>query len=137
VVRLALTPARGWAALVLLVHALATFAALVWLPAVAAGCVAAGLAVSAWHGLSAALLRGPRAVREVCLRSDGSAAYRDGTGAWQAASVAASASLGHRFAALQLGSGRARRSVILVPGAVDVEAFRRARVWARWGLPDA
>jgi hypothetical protein len=135
VVRLALVPAPGWAVLVILVHGLAVLAALAFLPAAAAALVVAGLVLSGWLGTSAALLRGPRALREVHLRLDGSAAYRDGTGAWREAPVTAAATLGHRMAAFGLGNGRARRGIVLVPGAVDADAFRRARVWARWRVP--
>jgi hypothetical protein len=136
VVRLTLMPARGWAVIVMLVHALAALAALAFLPGAAAGLVVAGLVLSGWLGGSAALLRGPHAVREMHLRIDGSASYRDGTGAWREAPVASAASLGHRFVALGLGRGRARRNIVLVPGAVEADSFRRARVWARWGLPE-
>lgn len=137
VVRLKLAPARGWATLVLLVHLLAAFAALAGLPAAAAAIVVSGLTLSGWYGACTALLRHPAAVREVGLRIDGSAEYLDGSGTWREAAGADAAILGHRFAALRLGRGRQRRSVVLVPGAVEPDAFRRARVWARWGTPAA
>jgi hypothetical protein len=133
VVRLA--PARGWAVLVFLVHLLAVVAALAFLPVAAATLVVAGLVLSGWLGISTALLRGPRAVREMHLRLDGSAAYVDGTGAWRESPVTAAASLGHRFAAFRVGHGRTRRSIVLVPGAADADALRRARVWVRWRVP--
>lgn len=133
VVRLTLSPARGWAALVFLVHALAALAALAFLPVAAAVLVVAGLVLSGWLGIAAALVRGPHAVREMHLRLDGSAAYLDGSGLWRETPGASAAILGHRLAAF--GLGRARRSVVLVPGAVEADAFRRARVWARWGVP--
>jgi hypothetical protein len=137
VVHLVLAPARGWAALVGVVHAAAMIAALAWMPVAAGVMVALGLAVSGALGVRTALLRGRQAVRAVDLRADGSAAWIDGEGEWRSATVEGAASLGHRFTALRLRAGRDRRSVVLVPGAVDAAAFRRARVWARWRGPNA
>jgi len=34
-------------------------------------------------------------------------------------------------------STRATRAAVVVAGSVDPEAFRRLRVWLRWGLPPA
>jgi hypothetical protein len=137
VVRVVLAPARAWAAMVAVVHGLAMAAAIRWLPLPAAVLVCAGLAVSGWHGIASALLRGPHAVREIELRSDGSAAYVDGFGEWKSAGVDGAASLGHRFAALRLRAGKERRNVILVHGAASPADLRRARVWARLRLPGA
>jgi len=136
-IRLVLAPARAWAAAVSAVHGAAAVAAILWLPGAAAAAACAGLALSGWLGTGSALLRGPHAVREVELRADGSAAFVDARGEWQSAVVESAASLGHRFAALRLRAGAARRSIVLVPGAVDPDAFRRARVWLRWRLPAA
>jgi hypothetical protein len=137
VVRVVLTPARGWAAAVAAVHALAIGAGALWLPAPAAALVCAGLALSGWRGVEAALLRGPRAVRELELRADGTAAFVDGHGEWKPAAVEGAASLGHRFAALRLRAGHERRDVVLVPGAAAPAELRRARVWARLRPPAA
>ena len=136
-VRVALTPARAWAGLIVGVHALAATAAVAVLPAVAAFPVIAGLLVTGWAGVSGALVRGPYAVRELELRADGTAAYVDADGEWREASVVGAATLGHRLAALRLRSSGKRRAVLLVPGAADADSFRRARVWARWRLPAA
>jgi hypothetical protein len=133
--RLSLTPARGWAALIAAVHTGAAVAALVWLPAPGAAAACAGLALSGWRAVSSALLRGPQAVRAIELRADGSAAYADAHGEWRAATVAATALLGHRYAALRLRAGRDRRDVALVPGSLSADGFRHARTWLRWRLP--
>ncbi len=136
-VRIVLAPARAWAAVIGCVHLLAGAAAAAFLPVPAAGLVVTGLAVTGWLGVSGALLCGPHALREVELRADGTAACVDGHGEWRDATVAGAATLGHRLAALRLDVSGRRRAVVLVPGAVDADAFRRARVWARWRLPAA
>jgi hypothetical protein len=123
--------------LIVLVHVAAAAAAAFLLPAPAALLVASGLAITGWAGVSAALVRGAYAVREIELRPDGSAAFIDGQGEWHEADVAGAATLGHRLAALRLHAEGRRRAIVLVPGAVDPAAFRRARVWARWRLPAA
>jgi len=106
-----------------------------FLPISAAVPVIVGLAVTGFVGISGALVRGPYAVREVELRADGTAAYVDGDGEWHEATVVGAATLGHRLAALRLRAAGPQRAVVLVPGAADPDAFRRARVWARWRLP--
>jgi hypothetical protein len=123
--------------LVVLVHAAAAATAMVFLPASAAVPVIAGLVGTAWVGVSGALVRGRYAVREVELRADGTAAYVDGDGEWHEATVAGAATLGHSLAALRLRAAGMQRAVVLVPGAADPDAFRRARVWTRWRLPAA
>jgi hypothetical protein len=135
--RLTLAPAPAWAALIAAVHAAAALAAITWLPGPGAALVCAGLALSAWRGGSAALLRGSQAVRAVELRGDGSAAILDAHGEWHPAAVNGAASLGHWCAALRLRTCGARRDVMLVPGALAADAFRRARVWVRWRLSDS
>jgi hypothetical protein len=120
---------------VLAVHLLAIGGAWLALPPLAAAIVTAGLACTAWVGTATALVRGRWAVREVELRTDGSAAYVDPAGEWRQAVVAGAVCLGHRFAAMRLRAGGDRRSIVLVPGALDEASFRRARVWARWRPP--
>ena len=132
--RLTLTPAPAWAALIVVVHAAAALAALIWLPALGAAAVCLGLGLSAWRGASAAMLHGPHAVRAVSLGPDGAATYVDGHGEWRAASVGGAATIGPRFAVLRLRDGRDRRDLVLLPGSLRADELRRARTWIRWRL---
>jgi toxin CptA len=121
------------AAAIVLAHLAAAAAALVTLPGPAAAVVAAGIALSAVVQLRAALQRSPEAVTGLELTADGGVAVAGPTGEWTGAQLRTAAVPAAWLAVVTLrdGEGR-RRPVVVLPDALDPEAFRRLRVWLRW-----
>jgi hypothetical protein len=121
------------AAAIALAHLAAAVAALVALPGPAAAVVGAGVALSAVVQLRAALQRAPEAVTGLELTADGGVAVAGPTGEWMAARLGTAAVPAPwlAIATLRDGAGR-RRPVVVLPDALDREAFRRLRVWLRW-----
>jgi hypothetical protein len=114
-------------------HLAALAAAVIGLPAPAAALVACGLGLSAAHHLGVATHRSSRAVAGLAFRSDGGLALGDPAGSWLPAELRHCAAPTGWLAVLSARdqAGRSRTAVIL-PDAIDPEAFRRLRVWLRW-----
>jgi len=121
------------AAAIVLAHLAAAAAALVALPAAAAAVVAAGIALSAFVQLRVALHRTPEAVTGLELSADGGVAVAGPADEWTAARLRSAAVPAPWLAVVTLrdGWGR-RRTVVVLPDALDRDAFRRLRVWLRW-----
>jgi toxin CptA len=133
--RVWLRPSRTLAAALAAAHVVALAAALLALPAAAAAVVAAGVVLSAVAHLRLALHRAPRAVAGLEVTADGQFAVADPAGTWSTARLRSVAVpvpwLAVVTARDALGQ---RRSAVVLPDALDRDAFRRLRVWLRWGL---
>ena len=132
-VRLELTPSNGYAALLLLAHALAAACLLAvlkgWPGSVAALLVAALGLAAAWDR---ALLRGPRSPRTIEIHSSGEAVCRFANGETAAMGGHAGGSVTRFWVALRLQSPW-RRSLLVAGGMLPAEPFRLLRLWALWG----
>jgi toxin CptA len=134
--RVQLRPSRTLAAALAVGHLLALIAAVTSLPSAAAALVVLGLGLSLFHHLRLAMHRSALAVAGLDLAADGRFAVANPAGAWVAAELRHSAVPAAWLAVLAArdNAGRSRTAVIL-PDAVDPEAFRRLRVWLRWRMP--
>ena len=128
-----LRPSRALAAAIVIAHLAALGAAVIGLPLAAAGIVAGGLALSATEHVRRALLRTPLAVAALAFSADGSVAVAGPDGDWCSASLrrAAVPAAWVAVVAIRDGLGR-RRATVVLPDALDREAFRRLRIWLRW-----
>jgi toxin CptA len=133
--RVQLRPSRTLAAALAVGHLLALGAAATGLPGAAASLVVLGLGLSLFHHLRLAMHRSALAVAALTLSADGRCAVADPAGAWLPAELTHSAVPAAWLAVLGArdNAGRSRTAVIL-PDAVDPEAFRRLRVWLRWRM---
>jgi len=88
----------------------------------------------AYHLAQHALRRLPGSVTGLNLALDGAFAIRRG-GDWLPAEVLGSSFVHPHLTvlSLRLEGRRFATHVVLVPDALDAEAFRRLRVWLRWG----
>ena len=119
-------------------HAAAALGAVVGLPPLAAAIAAAGVALSAVHQLRVVLHRAGTAIVAVEFAVDGRLAVAGPDGEWRDARVVAAAVPASWLAVfVARDSTRATRAAVVVADSVDREAFRRLRVWLRWGLPPA
>jgi len=117
-------------------HGAAITAALVSLPVPAAAIVAAGLALSAIEHVRLALHRTPRAVVGLEFAADGSLAVAGPADDWSPATLRSAAVPVPWLTVVTLRDAQQRRrSVVILPDAVESEAFRRLRVWLRWRSP--
>jgi hypothetical protein len=115
------------------VHALAACAALVALPATAALVCVLGIALSAVLCVSGVLQRSRDSVRELILRPDGGAAWRDRDGGWHVAHEVTGAVIAPRVAVIGLKEdGRRTHRLLLMADAMESKAFRELSVWLRW-----
>jgi toxin CptA len=122
------------AAAIVLTHLTAAAAAVVALPAAAAAVVTAGVALSAIGHLRAALQRAPHAVAGLELTVNGRVAVAGPSGDWLTARVRSAAVPVPWLAVVTLRDALGqRRAAVVLPDALDREAFRRLRVWLRWG----
>lgn len=126
-------PSLLGAALAVTLHALAAVAVFVALPAAAAVICVLGLALSTAVVLGEVLQWRRGAVRELVLRPDGGAAWRDGDGDWHVAAYVSGGAAAPWL--MVIGLKEARRSLVplaLLPDAMDEAARRELRVWLRW-----
>ena len=132
--RVWLRPSRTLAAAIALAHLAALAAAVVALPGGAAAVVAAGVVLSAIGHMRQALHRAPQAVAGLELTADGQAAVAGPSGDWSTARLRSAAVPVPWLAVVTLRDalGR-RRSAVILPDALDRHAFRRLRIWLRWG----
>jgi toxin CptA len=132
--RVWLRPSRTLAAAIALAHLAALATAVAALPGAAAAVVAAGVALSAIGHLREALHRAPQAVTGLELSADGRVAVADPSGDWLTARVRSVAVPVPWLAVVTLRDALGqRRAAVVLPDALDREAFRRLRVWLRWG----
>ena len=133
--RVQLRPSRTLTGALVVGHLLAAGAAATGLPSAAAALVVLGLGLSLLHQLRLATHRSALAVAALDLASDGRVAVADPAGAWLSAELRHSAvpAVWLALLAARDTAGRSRTAVIL-PDAVDPEAFRRLRVWLRWRM---
>ena len=133
--RVQLRPSRTLAVALAVGHLLALVAAATGLPSAAASLVVLGLALSLYHHLRLAMHRSALAVAALTLSADGRFAVADPAGGWLPAELRHSAVPAAWLTVLAARdrTGRSRTAVIL-PDAVDPEAFRRLRVWLRWRM---
>jgi len=131
--RVSLRPSRRLAALIAISHGAALAAAVIGLAPSAALVVGVGLALSGVHHLRIALHRSPLAVTALELSVDGEVAFADHGGEWTAATLRNAIVPAAWFAALAMrdSAGR-RRAVVILPDAIEPDAFRRLRVWLLW-----
>lgn len=100
------------------------------LQAVLVAMLAAAASHALWrHGLG----RHPRAIRRLDLDAEGRVYLIDGSGQAQPARILASSVVTPWLTALAFATETGRRSLLLTPERVDAEAYRRLRVWLRWG----
>ncbi len=131
-----LRPSRWLAAAVIVAHCAALAAAVACLPAAAAGIAGAGVVLSAIAHVRAALHQTPLAVAGVDLDADGAVAIAGPQGEWSAASLRNAAVPAAWLAVLSLRDARGlRRTAVVLPDALDPDAFRRLRMWLRWRPP--
>jgi toxin CptA len=131
--RVWLRPSRTLAVAVVLAHLAALAAAVAALPGAAAAVVAAGVALSAIGHLRATLHRGPQAVAGLELTADGRVAVAGPSGDWLTARVGSVAVPVSWLAVVTLRDALGqRRAAVVLPDALDPDAFRRLRVWLRW-----
>ena len=136
--RVVLRPSRGVAIAVAAAHAAGAIGAVVGLPPLAAALAAAGVALSAAHQLRVVLHRAGAAIVAVEFAVDGRCAVAGPDGEWRDARVVAAAVPASWLAVFGArDSTRATRAAVVVADSVDPDAFRRLRVWLRWGLPPA
>ncbi len=130
-----LRPSPTLVAAIALAHLAAVAAALVALPGGAAAVAAIGVALSATAHLREALHRAPRAIAALELSADGPVAVAGPSGDWLTAQVRTAAVPAPWVAVVTVRDalGR-RRSAVVLPDALDRDAFRRLRVWLRWGV---
>jgi len=131
--RLELSPCRGFAALLLLVHSVAAACLLAVLEGWA-GIAAASLALAlgcaaAWDR---ALLRTARAPRAIEIRRTGEAICVLADGKSAVLEPLAGSAVTRYWVALRLRSA-ARRSLLVPAGMLSAESARLLRLWARWG----
>jgi toxin CptA len=76
----------------------------------------------------------PRALVELELLEDGSAAARSRAGEWKTYRIAGSSFVSAQLTVLNLSPdhGRGRRAALITADNVDPDGFRRLRVWLRW-----
>jgi hypothetical protein len=126
------------AALVGTVHAAAVLAAFVALPAWSALVCASGIVLSAAVHVAGSLQWSRKSVRELTLRPDGAATWRDGDGVWHPAREVTGAVIAPWLVVIGLrGDGWSMRPLLLLPDALPREALREVRVWLRWRPPPA
>jgi toxin CptA len=134
--RVWLRPSRTLAATIAVAHLAAAAAAVLALPGAAAAVVVAGVALSAIAQLRDALHRGPRSITGLELAADGRVAVADPARQWATARLQTAAVPVPWLAVVALRDARGhRRSAVVLPDALDREAFRRLRLWLRWGAP--
>ena len=114
-------------------HAFAAGAAVVALPAYAAAVCVLGLTLSAAVVLGDMLQRRRDAVRELLLRPDGGATWRDGDGVWHVAAHVRGGVVAPWLIVIGLKEkGRRRLPVALLPDALEDAARRELQIWLRW-----
>ncbi len=131
--RVRLRPSPTLAATIAAAHVAALAAAVVALPGAAAAVAVAGVVLSGIAHLRLALHRVPHAVAGLELTADGDVAVAGPGGDWSTARLRSVAVPVPWLAVITLrdASGR-RRSAVVLPDALDREAFRRLRIWLRW-----
>lgn len=92
-----------------------------------------GLAVSAGVQVGGSLQWWRSSVRELTLRPDGGAAWREGDDTWHVAQKVSGGVLAPWFMVIGLQeSGRSLRPLLVLPDALTSESLRELRVWLRW-----
>lgn len=131
--RVRLRPSKALAVALAAGHAVAIGAAGAGLPPIAAGVAAAGLALSLVHHLRWAMQRSVRAVSGLQLDADGRLAVAGPATAWCPATLRYGVVPAAWIAIVVARdeAGRTRRALVL-PDALDREAFRRLRVFLKW-----
>ncbi len=131
--RLELSPSVPLALLTVAVHGTAAACLLGVLPGwpgPAAGFLVAALGLAAaWDR---ALLRSPSAPRTLELRASGEGVCEPRTGPPAIMRRPGAGSVTRYWVALPLAAGN-RRSLLVVRGMLEPDAFRQLRLWARWG----
>jgi hypothetical protein len=114
-------------------HSAALAAVMISFPPLPAAITGVGLVLSGIHYLRVALHRSPKAVVGLELANDGRIACLGPDGEWRAAILRTAVVPAFWLAALTLfDSTGVRRTVVIVPDAVDAAPFRRLRVWLLW-----
>lgn len=114
-------------------HAFAAGAVFVALPVAAAAICVLGLALSAAVLLGEMLQWRRDAVRELSLRPDGGATWRDGDGVWHGAADVSGGVVAPWLIVIGLKeNGRRRLPLALLPDALEDAARRELQVWLRW-----
>jgi hypothetical protein len=114
-------------------HLLALAAAATGLPAGAAAVAAVGLALSAFHHVRLAMHRSPLAIAGIEFSPAGHLALADPSGTWLSAEMRRAAVPAGWLAVLTARDANGRsRSAVILPDAIEPEAFRRLRVWLKW-----
>jgi toxin CptA len=139
--QIAIKPSRQLAALLCLAHAAAAAAVLVidlplWLSIVLV--LAVGTSCGAYLH-SSALLRGGGAVVGLEINDDGALSYQMRGGEWREGKLLGSSFVSSYLTILNIRTAGKffARHVVIVPGAVDAEDFRRLRVLLRCGAHEA
>jgi hypothetical protein len=128
-----LRPSPVLASLLVVVHALALYAAGVTLEGWSLGFAAAGLMLSALGTTGEALLYWQDSATGIELREDGRFAWQDRLGHWHEAELADGGYVSPWLIVVPLvGTGRRRKWVVIAPDAAFSEERRRLRAWLRW-----
>ena len=135
-VRVALAPSRAGAGAIASA-ALATLVLIAFTPGPLGWRILAGtwIACAALHALHAAALhRGARGARVVHLSADGEMEVRDGAGEWRAGALRAGSFVAPWLTIVRWRAHGERfdRTVLVLPGMLPPEDFRRMRVLLRW-----
>ena len=132
-VRLALSPSGSFAALIVIVHAVAGLCFLTLLTGWGGAAIAA--LFSALGGAAAwdrALLRAARSPRAIEIRPSGEALCLFANGQSAAIEAPGGNGISRSWVALRLRSPL-RRSLLVAADMLQPESFRLLRLWARWG----
>ena len=128
-----LRPSPGIAALLAIGHLLAVFALALGLDGFPFVLASAGVGLSAYFTVAAALLRSSDSAVEIELRAEGRAAWRDRDGDWHEAALERGGFVSPWLILIPLAATGARLKWIVVPpDAASADDRRRLRVWLRW-----
>jgi uncharacterized membrane protein len=130
---LELSPSRGFAAIVVTVHAAAAACVAAVYPGIAGGLVAALLlALGIFTALDRALLRHPDSVRSLLIEGPHTLGLVTADGR-RSDVLAGNRRHVSRLAVIIPVRHTMRRTIVVTGDMLDVESFRRLRLWALWG----
>ena len=130
---LELSPSRGFAAIIVTVHAAAAACVAAVFPGIAGGLVAVLLlALGLFTALDRALLRQPDSVRSLLIEGPDALGLVTADGRRSDVLVGARRHVS-RLAVIVPVRHTMRRTIVITRDMLDVESFRKLRLWALWG----
>jgi uncharacterized membrane protein len=133
ILSLKLSPARGFAAIIVALHAAAAACVAAVLPGIAGGLVAVLLlALGLFTALDRALLRHPHSVRSLLIEGPDALVLVAANGRRSDVLVGARRHV-TRLAVIVPVRHTMRRTIVVTRDMLDVESFRKLRLWTLWG----